>query len=52
MDDRGKYIHVTDEEMNSVIRFFERRGRVSLEEFVAQWYLPSSSPHSLVISGE
>jgi hypothetical protein len=36
IDDRGKYIYITLEEMDQVCRFIKRRGRVSLEEIAAE----------------
>lgn len=29
MDDRGKYIYISDDEMNAVVKFIKQRGRVS-----------------------
>lgn len=34
MDDRGKFIHVTREEYESVAKFIKQRGRVSIGELV------------------
>ncbi|XP_032808394.1 DDRGK domain-containing protein 1 [Petromyzon marinus] len=35
LDDRGKFIYVTEEEMDSVARFIRQRGRVSLAELAS-----------------
>ncbi|XP_061412222.1 DDRGK domain-containing protein 1 [Lethenteron reissneri] len=35
LDDRGKFIYVTEEEMESVARFIRQRGRVSLAELAS-----------------
>jgi hypothetical protein len=32
LDDRGKFIHVTEEELQAVAKFIKQRGRVSLAE--------------------
>ena len=32
MDDRGKFIYITEEEYEAVARFIRQRGRVSLTE--------------------
>ena len=32
MDDRGKFIHITEDEYESVARFIKQRGRVSITE--------------------
>jgi uncharacterized protein (DUF2126 family) len=34
MDDRGKFIHITREEYESVAKFIKQRGRVSIGELV------------------
>lgn len=34
IDDRGKFIFITPEEMNAVAQFIKQRGRVSLSELV------------------
>jgi len=36
LDDRGKFIYLTEEELDAVARFIERRGRVSLSDVVAE----------------
>lgn len=36
LDDRGKFIYVTEEEMTTVSKFITRRGRVSLAEIVKE----------------
>ncbi|KAA0195798.1 DDRGK domain-containing protein 1 [Fasciolopsis buskii] len=35
LDDRGKFVHITDEEYEAVAEFITRRGRVTLAELVA-----------------
>ncbi|TPP67663.1 DDRGK domain-containing protein 1 [Fasciola gigantica] len=35
LDDRGKFVHITDEEYEAVAQFITRRGRVTLAELVA-----------------
>lgn len=32
LDDRGKYIYVTEEEMSSVVKFIKQKGRVSIDQ--------------------
>lgn len=32
MDDRGKYIYISEEEMNGVVKFIKQRGRVTLSD--------------------
>ena len=34
MDDRGKFIHITKEEYESVAKFIKQRGRISIGELV------------------
>lgn len=36
IDDRGKYIYISAEEMENVAMFIEKRGRVSIQDVVAQ----------------
>jgi hypothetical protein len=36
IDDRGKYIYLTTEEMEEVVKFIKRRGRVGVEEIIAE----------------
>jgi len=36
LDDRGKFIHITQEEMENVVKFINRRGRVSIEDIVGE----------------
>lgn len=36
IDERGKYIYISPEEMESLVRFIQIRGRVSLDEIVAE----------------
>jgi len=36
VDDRGKYIHVTREEMEKVAKFINRRGRVSIDDIARE----------------
>lgn len=49
IDDRGKYIYITTEEMNEVVKFIKRRGRVGVDEIVAESNrlinFPSSDTH-------
>ena len=35
MDDRGKFIYITQEEYEAVAKFIKQRGRVSLSELAA-----------------
>ena len=37
IDDRGKFIHVEEEELQQIARFIERRGLVSVDEIRAEW---------------
>eukprot|EP00041_Stephanoeca_diplocostata_P007277 m.101671 g.101671 ORF g.101671 m.101671 type:complete len:86 (+) comp16816_c0_seq2:1310-1567(+) len=32
MDDRGKYIYVSEEEMEAVVKFIKRRGRITIAD--------------------
>lgn len=32
IDDRGKFIYITDDEMDRVVKFIERKGRLGLAE--------------------
>ena len=32
MDDRGKFIYITQEELEAVVKFIKQRGRVSITE--------------------
>lgn len=32
LDDRGKFIYVSDDEMNAVCKFIRQRGRVTISE--------------------
>lgn len=32
IDDRGKFIYISEEELNSVVKFIKQRGRVSISE--------------------
>lgn len=36
IDDRGKFIYITDEEMDKVARFIQRRGRLSIAELAKE----------------
>ena len=36
IDDRGKFIHITEPEMKSVVDFIQRRGRVSVADLVRE----------------
>lgn len=36
LDDRGKFVHITNEEYETVAQFMEKRGRVTLAELVEQ----------------
>eukprot|EP00727_Mastigamoeba_balamuthi_P006301 m51a1_g2291 hypothetical protein (322) ;mRNA; r:412577-413765 len=36
LDDRGTYIYVTEDEMKAVAKVIERRGRISIDEIVAE----------------
>ena len=42
MDDRGKYIYISREEMAAVADFLTRRGRVAIAELAAQVWLQGS----------
>ena len=35
MDDRGKFIYISEEELKSVANFIKQRGRVSIVELVS-----------------
>lgn len=35
VDDRGKFIHISKEELNTVAKFIKQRGRVSITELVS-----------------
>jgi hypothetical protein len=37
LDDRGKYLFLTESELESAARFFARRGRVSIHDIVAEF---------------
>jgi hypothetical protein len=36
IDDRGKFIHITVEEMEKVAKFITRKGRVSIEDIARE----------------
>eukprot|EP00729_Bicosta_minor_P000214 gene214-28290_t len=44
MDDRGKYIYISDDEMNAVVKFIKQRGRVTLADL-------SENSHKLIRLG-
>lgn len=35
-DDRGKFIYITEDEMNKVVDFIKQRGRVSIQELARE----------------
>lgn len=45
MDDRGKFIYISDEEMKAVVKFMRQRGRVSISE------LADNSPNLISLKG-
>nr|CAH8864478.1 unnamed protein product [Trichobilharzia regenti] len=48
LDDRGKFVHITDEEYEAVAEFIEKRGRITLAELVENGHkLIHTGPHSL-----
>jgi hypothetical protein len=36
LDDRGKYIYVTDDEFKAISSFIRRKGRVTVQEIVSE----------------
>jgi DDRGK domain-containing protein 1 len=38
IDDRGKFVHITAEEMDKIAKFITRRGRVSIGDITKEWY--------------
>ena len=36
MDDRGKFIHITSEEMDTMARYIQQQGRIPVEKFAAE----------------
>jgi hypothetical protein len=36
LDDRGKYIYVTDDEFKAISSFIRRKGRVTVQEIVGE----------------
>jgi len=39
IDDRGKFVYITDDEMDKVSKFIMRRGRVTIDEIAKEWYV-------------
>ena len=39
IDDRGKYLFLEEFELEHITRFIERRGRISLDELVTEWFV-------------
>ena len=40
IDDRGKYLYLEETELEQITRFIDRRGRVTLDELITEWFVP------------
>lgn len=39
IDDRGKFVYITKEEMDKIASFIKRRGRVNIDDIAKEWYV-------------